>query len=74
MTREAFDEMVRVTRREYPRWRHGQAVFNMAVTCFWDKADPLRASSVDCFHDDRLVPDFLVALTEAGAFSDGDKP
>lgn len=44
--------------------RSGQALFNHLVNVRPDIAEVLRASPVDPFYDDDLVPPFLVATAE----------
>jgi len=43
--------------------RYGQAVFDTAVQ-FYEEAEQLAGSSVDCFHRDENVESFLISLTD----------
>lgn len=71
MSRQDFDALVRDLRRQHPSQRHGQAVFNVASMHLPNGiVEPLRGESVDCFYNDRLVPLFMLALQEAGAFDE----
>lgn len=47
---------------ENVHYRNGQAMFNALYDIDPDLADKLRASPVDCFHQDRLIPEFIGAI------------
>ena len=49
-------------RKQHPELREGQALFNAVNQIDPIAADELRGSNVDCFYNDKLVPDFLDAL------------
>lgn len=42
--------------------RLGQCVFNITYELFPNKANKLRASDVDCFHQDSKILSFLESL------------
>lgn len=44
---------------KYHNWRWGQCIFNAAYELYPIEADRLRATSIDCFHKDELVEEFL---------------
>jgi len=46
-----------------PELRYGQAVFNAAYAHVPDRADALRCTELDPFHDDRRVAAFLTAAS-----------
>lgn len=56
--KEEVDERL----KEYPRWRRGQAVFNVAFEFFPERANFLRGSVHDCFHNDDVIDEFLANL------------
>jgi hypothetical protein len=45
--------------KQLPEWRYGQRIFNIAYDEFPEEANRLRSTSVDCFYQDNLVPEFL---------------
>lgn len=69
MTRNAFNMLVGKTMSLNPTLRYGQTVFSVASMELPESiVEPLRASDVDPFYDDRLAPAFMAALAAAGAF------
>ena len=55
-------------RREYMAYaavktiRKGQAIFNACFNLFPFQTNDLRGTKVDCFYNDDLIEDFLIAL------------
>jgi hypothetical protein len=62
--REQFDATVADAQRQYPSWRYGQAVFNVAYSLGPDKADSLRGGPLDPFHIDDRAEAFIKAFLE----------
>lgn len=56
---EKISKLVEIYRDKFPKWRYGQTVFNATYTICPEIADTLRASDIDPFFNDNLVPQFL---------------
>jgi hypothetical protein len=60
---EKLNDLLRWAQEDRPtEWRFGQAVFNYAYDVFTYEVEKLRYTKVDCFYDDKKVPDFISAL------------
>lgn len=56
--------LVGKTRKEYPRWRKGQTMFNVLLDLRPDIAERIRSTELDPFHRDEVVPKLLDWLKE----------
>ena len=57
-----FYDMVYITNRKlHPEWRYGQTVFNVMYDLYPEKANKYRGSSIDPFHNDDNVDEFIDA-------------
>ena len=55
----AFQVAARQVAKNNPEWRTGQAYFNTLAEMRPDIAEQVRGTTVDCFYQDWLIPDFL---------------
>lgn len=67
MTEGEFRAAVKVAMRDNPRWRYGQAVYNVACGLS-PLADVLCGTDLDPFYYDERVEAFVHRLRDHGAF------
>ena len=56
---EELYKRVAVAMSQFPELRHGQAVFNEAMSMWPDEVGKIRGTKDDCFYDDNKVEAFL---------------
>lgn len=61
---QELKRLVGKTRKEYPRWRKGQTMFNVLLDLRPDIAERIRDTELDPFHRDEVVPKLLDWLKE----------
>lgn len=64
MTFDEYLEAVRAALKEQPRWRTGQAHFNVLYEQRSDLSEPIRSTMLDPFHDDTRLDLFLRVVKE----------
>ena len=64
MTWNEYLQRVAIAQRENPSWRMGQTYFNVLHDHEPEIADRFRATTLDPFHRDERLPNFLAALVE----------
>lgn len=62
MDEKRFYNLLDIYLKEFPYMRKGQAVFNLAYDFFPEKANELRATSLDPFYNDEKQDSFVKAL------------
>jgi hypothetical protein len=54
-----FYKRVSIAMSRFPDLRHGQAIFNEAVSMWPDEVEKIRGTEDDCFYDDKKIKAFL---------------
>lgn len=60
-----FVQMCEDVMKDNPRWRRGQTYFNVLYYIKPELANSIRGTSIDCFHNDKVIPDFLSFFEES---------
>lgn len=61
MTENEFHTKVTDAMSDNPRWRYGQAVFNVMYDLFPERANKYRGSHIDPFYKDNVAAEFINA-------------
>ena len=56
---DEFYKRVAVAMNRFPELRHGQAIFNEALSMWSDEVEKIRGTDDDCFYDDKKIKAFL---------------